>query len=154
MSANSHFTITLPSVPVPYSQEYFNHFLPLLIADSTRKSALVTDEAIKLVYKNVGIGLRDIETMLRATNSHAYLIARNRRECDKNNNFWLLTQKTYYLFVSTMDMAAEQVLTESSSYRENFKKLENAGVRVMHNESKGSGSLDEFIVAIGFENHY
>ena len=103
----------------------------IISTDETRDVMLIASEISKCIV-NEGLNLQQIETVLREKNCFTYLIARKRNPSHGENLTFKLpkgTLKTYFLFLSTKDpeQAKRELLEESESYRENFKKLKDTG---------------------------
>lgn len=119
----------IEEVPV---QEKMKAIVNVIDADATRDIDIITSHIAHAVNK--GLTLQQIEFVLRDRKCFSHLIARK----PKSNTPYLIemyngTKKTYYLWLSTMDrkIAMKEVLEESSSYVENYEKLNDTGFQIM-----------------------
>ena len=103
----------------------------VVAADRSRTILLIFNEIMECISKN-GLSLQQIETGLREKNCFSYLIARKPKSsygADVSIELPIGTIKTYQLFISTRapEIAMKELLEESSSYAENFAKLNDTG---------------------------
>lgn len=105
-------------------------FRDLFLADKAYDSSLLMDEIRKVViYHN--FSLQYIESFLRQNNCHAYLIAKkpDTSLTDLTVEWPDRTERRYYLYITirTRVKALKDVLEESLSYHDNYRKLDNTG---------------------------
>jgi len=106
-------------------------------ADKTRKIIKILEAIVAYMQNNPLITFQKMETRLREKHCYTYLIARKRDPSLQGFTFeWPSgTTKTYRLFLSTQDEgnALQEVIEESTSYEQNFQKLNDTGVLIPPN---------------------
>ncbi|MBS0648351.1 MAG: hypothetical protein JSS10_03890 [Verrucomicrobia bacterium] len=109
---------------------------PLIAADTEHNFPKFT-WILGKILKEHPFTFQQVETVLRLKNCRTYLIARKRNESQGPGLTFAYpagTLKTYWLFTTmkSKEIAMHQLLEESDSYADNFKKLSDTGFVVIN----------------------
>jgi len=119
--------------------EAFNIMMEkIFVADKTCNYLMLT-QAIAKCVKDYGLGLQEIEALLRMHECRTFILARTPDErdpeCLEINS---MLPKKYKIFVSTYqkEVLLDELLEQSKNYAENFEKLSEVGFCVERPKSK------------------
>lgn len=127
---HTEFSISLSHSPIPLSPNPLQPRIEeLLREDKTRDYIQVSTQIANCCL--AGLSFQAVESILRQCHAYTYLIARKREDGIPED--WVRSlsgiPKTYQLFVSSLRkrLALKDLMKESRTYEENYRKLEDTG---------------------------